>query len=461
MKMKHIFSMRLFLTTFLLSGILLFNCSNAIFAQNKTPQTFKQVQHPAWAKNATIYEVNLRQFSLSGTFKTFEQHIPRLKAMGIDILWLMPINPIGITNRKGTLGSYYSVRDYNAIDSSYGTMDDFKNLVNKAHAQGMYVILDWVANHTSCDNVLLKEHPDWYNYDSTGKIVSPYDWTDVADLNYDKPELREYMKNTMAWWVKETGIDGFRCDVAGLVPVDFWIDVRNELDKIKPVFMLAEAEEPPMQQAFDMTYGWEFHHLMNDIAKGKKNADDIMKYFAHNDSLYSPDAYRMYFTSNHDENSWNGTEYERLGEGVKAFAILSATVPGTPLVYSGQELPLKKRLKFFEKDTINWNNLILSGFYSKVLGLKERNQALWNGTQGGKFMRQATNVDKNVFAFTREKDKSKVLVILNLSPKPQTVMLKGKDCPGDYKNVFTGNPMKLAPDAQVALKPWGYLLLEK
>ncbi|MCK9618602.1 MAG: alpha-amylase family glycosyl hydrolase [Lentimicrobiaceae bacterium] len=459
MKHRICISFLVLLTVFLFNPVL----SKKGFSQNNVGQkvSYQQVKHPAWAKNATIYEVNLRQYSVPGTFKAFQTQLPRLKAMGIDILWLMPIHPIGEKNRKGTLGSFYSVKDYYGIDPSYGTMEDFKNLVNKAHELGMHLILDWVANHTSWDNPLITEHPDWYTNDSTGKIVSPFDWSDVADLNYDQPGLRTYMKDAMLWWVKETGIDGFRCDVAGMVPTDFWIDVRTELDKISPVFLLAEAEEPVLQQAFDMTYGWEFHHIMNDIAKGKKSADDIMKYFAKNDSLYQKDAYRMYFTSNHDENSWNGTEYERLGEGVKTFAVLSVTVPGMPLVYTGQELPLKKRLQFFEKDTITWKTVMLNGFYTKLLNLKKSTPALWNGAEGGKFVRIPTNVDKNVFAFVREKDKSKVIVILNLSDKPQTVALKGKDFLGTYNNIYTGKPLTLAADVQLTLKPWMYIVLTK
>ncbi|MCK5822638.1 MAG: alpha-amylase, partial [Bacteroidales bacterium] len=236
---------------------------------NNNKKKSSSVKHPDWTKNKNIYEVNIRQYTDEGDFKSFEKHLPRLKQMGVDILWIMPVQPIGEKNKKGSLGSYYSIKDYLAVNPEFGTMDDFKHIVDKAHELKMYVILDWVANHTSWDNNLITEHPEWYTHDSLGNIVSPVeDWTDVADLNYYNNELRTYMINALEFWVKQTDIDGFRCDVAGMVPTDFWNDAREKLDKIKPVFMLAEWESPELQKhAFDMTYSWALNGLMNDIAK--------------------------------------------------------------------------------------------------------------------------------------------------------------------------------------------------
>ena len=250
-----------------ISGYLI-SCS----IKNKNMKRESSVTHPEWSRNSVIYEVNLRQYTPEGTFKAFEQHLPRLKELGVDILWLMPINPIGITNRKGILGSCYSIKDYLAVNPDFGTMDDFKNLVNRAHSLGMKVIIDWVANHSSWDNNLITEHPEWYTHDSTGKIISPNaDWTDVADLDYSQPGIREYMKDAMIFWIKETDIDGFRCDMAGMVPVDFWNNAVPVIKKVKPVFMIAEWDTPEMHDtAFDMTYGWELFHLMNSIARGEK-----------------------------------------------------------------------------------------------------------------------------------------------------------------------------------------------
>ncbi|MEI6747876.1 MAG: alpha-amylase family glycosyl hydrolase [Bacteroidota bacterium] len=443
----------------IMSGIL--SCKPKPLQTEDKVNNLVQVKHPAWSKNLCIYEVNLRQYSKTGSIAEFEKQLPRLKEMGTDILWFMPIHPIGSLKRKGSLGSYYSVKDYKAIDPSYGTLADFKAMVKKCHEMGMYVIIDWVANHTSWDNQLIYDHPDWYSKDSLGNSISPFDWTDVADLNYNNKDLRAYMINAMKYWLKETDIDGFRCDVAGMVPLDFWIDTRNQLDQIKPVFMLAEAEEAPLHQAFDMTYGWELYHLMNQIAKGKKNANDLLPYFAKNDSTYPSDAYRMYFTSNHDENSWNDTEYERLGDGVKTFAVLSATVPGMLLVYTGQEASLKKKLQFFEKDPVDWSDLSMIDFYKPLLALKKNNAALWNGVAGGSFNRIETNADNSIFAYLRIKDNAKIFVILNLSKTQQSITLKGDAYTGKYRNIYTNEQVNYSKDMQLSLKPWEYIVLEK
>jgi alpha-amylase len=428
--------------------------------KSKNMKRESSVIHTDWSRDAVIYEVNLRQYTPEGTFKAFEQHLPRLKELGVDILWLMPVNPIGITNRKGTLGSYYSIKDYRGINPEFGTMEDFKNLVNKAHSLGMKVIIDWVANHTSWDNNLITEHPEWYTHDSTGKIIAPVaDWTDAADLDYSKAELREYMKESMIFWIKEADIDGFRCDVAGMVPVDFWNKAVPEIKKVKSIFMLAEWETPEMHDtAFDMSYGWDLYHLMNAISKGEKTADDIDLIWSNEDSIYTPDAYRMRFTSNHDENSWNGAEYERMGAAAQTFAVMSFTVPGMPLIYSGQEAAFNKRLRFFDKDTIDWDDYKLSVFYSILIRLKKENKALWNGNEGGTIKRIHTNSNKEIYAFIREKDGNKVLVILNLTSKPQNVDLHDHADIGTFINAFTGKIVRFEDTSIFSLKPWEYLI---
>jgi glycosidase len=417
---------------------------------------------PEWSKNLTIYEVNLRQYSTSGSFKDFEKHLPRLQELGVGIIWFMPIQPIGVMNRKGTLGSYYSIKDYLSVSPEYGTMEEFKQLVKKVHELGMYVIIDWVANHTSWDNSLITEHPEFYTKDSIGKIISPVpDWTDVADLNYDNKGLRRYMIDALKFWLKETDIDGFRCDVAGMVPTDFWEEARPALDSIKKVFMLAEWEDPKLHdKAFDMTYTWDFHHLITDIAKGSKKVSSLDTLFTKEKISYSKDAYRMYFTSNHDENSWNGTAYEKFGKGVKAFAVLTFVVPGMPLIYSGQEAGLNKRLKFFDKDTIEWKTDEFFNIYKTLIALKKRNKALWNGAYGGEMKILKTSVAKNVLAFTRINNPDEILAVFNFSDKSVNATIK--DLPiGIYKNVFTKKVLKLNKNTSFNLGPWEYLLMEK
>ncbi|MCB2219110.1 MAG: alpha-glucosidase C-terminal domain-containing protein [Bacteroidetes bacterium] len=419
------------------------------------------VIHPDWSKNANIYEVNIRQYTPEGTIKAFEEHLPRLREMGIDILWLMPIHPIGEKNRKGTLGSYYSVKDYKAVNSEMGTMDDFKSFVRTAHGMGFKVILDWVANHTAWDNQWIYDHPEWYTKDSTGQMVAPYDWTDVADLNYDEPGLRDAMMDALKFWVAEADIDGYRCDVASEVPTDFWNRARKELDAIKPVFMLAEAEAVDLhEKAFDMTYAWELHHIYNEIAKGKMNAMDVDTYFMKMDTTYPFSAYRMNFITNHDENSWNGTIKERLGDGAEVFAMLSFTLPGMPMLYNGQEVGLDKRLEFFEKDMIKWDlTSQWLPFYSRLIDLKHNNVALWNGEFGSPYERVHTSADDRVLAFVRQKGDNAIFVVANLSGEPVEFEFTGALLKGPFVDGFTGEEIEWKDE--MLLSPWGYKLLIK
>ncbi|MBP6978387.1 MAG: alpha-amylase family glycosyl hydrolase [Bacteroidales bacterium] len=421
-----------------------------------------EVIHPEWSRNANIYEVNIRQYTPEGTFLALTRHLPRLKEMGVDILWLMPVNPIGELNRKGTLGSYYAIKDYMAVNPEYGTLDDLRLLVNRAHELGMKVILDWVANHTAWDNVLTVDHPEWYKRDTAGNPVSPYDWTDVLQLDYDQKELHDYMISAMKYWVTEADVDGFRCDVASMVPTEFWNRARRELDQVKPVFMLAESEKPELLvSAFDMDYGWEFHHIMNQVAQGKMNVRNMIGYLRKTDTLYPGNSFRMYFTSNHDENSWQGTEFERMGDAAPLMAVLSATVPGMPLIYTGQEACLDKRLKFFEKDTIDWDrNPEYAEFYKILLALKKRNQALWNGNEGGLMELLPVAADSVVMVFTRQKENDRVLCIFNMSAEKQEINMKNFAYPGNYTEVFTGDEVTLKKRILFKLEPWDYRIFE-
>jgi len=452
--MKKIFLV-LIATAFLFAG-----CTQ--ISDNKSKGPVSNVQHPEWSKNVNIYEVNLRQFTEEGTLSSFIKHMPRLRNMGVDILWFMPIHPIGELNRKGKMGSYYSVQDYKLVNSEFGTIEEFQMVVKLAHELGMYVIIDWVANHTAWDHEWVTKHPEWYATNEKGEMYSPHDWTDVVQLDYSNQELRAEMLDALKFWVTEADIDGYRCDVADLVPVDFWDNARKELDKIKPVFMLAESDkEPLLINAFDMDYGWKLHHIANKIAKKEADANTIQQYFDDLDKTFPKGAMRMNFTSNHDENSWNGTEFERLGDGAETFFVLMATVPGMPLIYTGQEAAMKKRLEFFDKDPVDWSDIPLTEFYRTLLNLKKRNQALWNGNWGAPLKRVYTNNDKAVYAFTRSTEDAAVMVILNLTDTEQQVQLQGEGHIAVYKNVFTNQPMPVVKDQQMTLKPWEYLVLEK
>lgn len=432
-----------------------------VLSSNILSQKETTVVHPEWCKNVSIYEVNIRQYTPEGTFKAFQKHIPEIKKMGMGIIWIMPINPIGEKNRKGSLGSYYSVKNYEEVNPEFGSLEDFKNLVKEIHKQKMRVILDWVANHTSWDNILTKIHPEFYKKDSLGNFVAPAsDWSDVISLNYNNPKLWIYMENVMEYWVKECDIDGFRCDVANMVPTPFWNFVRKELEKIKPVFMLAEAEDYGLQKhAFDMTYAWEFHNIIKEIYKGKMNVIDLDKYYKREEANYNPDAYRMVFTSNHDENSWNGTVFQRFGDGVKTFTVLCGTVKGMPLIYSGQEAGMNKALRFFDKDTINWKKSSFRNLYTKYIDLKLNNHALWNGTSGGEMERVKTNNDEKIFSFIREKDNNKIFAVFNLSAENQKIEIKDNRIKGTYKDLFTDKNNSLTSEYNINLPAWGYKIL--
>ncbi|RLD52270.1 MAG: alpha-amylase [Bacteroidetes bacterium] len=421
-------------------------------------------KYPERTDKSNIYEVNIRQYTPEGTIKAFEKHLPRLKKTGVDILWLMPIFPISQKNRKGSLGSYYAVANYKKLNPEFGTEDDLHQLIETAHKDSMLVILDWVANHTGWDNSWITEHPDWYTHDSTGQIIpSVPDWTDVADLNYDNKDMRNEMVNSMKYWLTDFDVDGFRCDVAMMVPTDFWDSARIELDKVKPVFMLSEAEQPDLiKTAFDMNYAWNFHHIMNEIAKGKQNADSLRKYFENDPKTYPPKVYRMAFTSNHDENSWNGTVSERMPNSYKTFAALTFVAPGMPLIYSGQEAGLNKRLRFFDKDTIDWSHLEMQDFYAKLIKLKNENKALWNGKAGSPAYFINTSNPEQILTFKRIKDNNTILVIMNLSDKEATFNYLEKDFERTFTEYFTGKEMQIKPHENYSLKPWEYqILIEK
>ncbi len=432
----------------------------SLFGKKKELKPFvSEVVHPEWSKNSVLYEVNVRQYTDSGTFKAFAKHLPRLKELGIDVLWFMPTYPIGVVNRKDKLGSYYSVKDFMGVNPEFGTPEDFKLVIDRAHALGMHVLLDWVPNHSAWDNQLTIDHPEWYAKDSTGKFTPPLgtDWTDVIQLDWSQKGLQDYMISAMEYWVK-FGADGFRVDHPHNTPKEFWERARTELNKIKPVLMLAEHEGPGgfTEKGFDMNYAWELHHLMNRVAQGKDSVKAIHKYFANEWAVYPDNIYRLMFLTNHDENSWAGTIDSLMGEAQKVFGTMIFTAQGMPLIYSGQENCLDKKLKFFIRDTIEWETCDLTDFYKSLIGLKKGNIALWNGDSGGKMIKIKTNRSNKIFAFYREKDENRVVVFLNLSKKPVLFKPVLNGIEGEYTEYFTGQKTGINKSAKFELDPWGY-----
>jgi glycosidase len=414
--------------------------------------------HPAWAERGNIYEVNVREYTSEGTFDAFAKHLDRLKAMGVETLWFMPINPISHVDRKGTLGSYYAVADYTAINPEYGTLADFKRLVKSSHDHGMKVLIDWVPNHTGADNRWLRDHPDFYVKDSTGKAAVPFDWTDTRQLNYANQELRDSMVAAMKYWVTQTNIDGFRCDVAWNVPGDFWQDCIAQLRRMKPMFMLAEGDKPYLpKNGFDAVYPWALFHKMVLVAKGDRPAFSLDSVLHEYDTAYPPTTLELYFTSNHDENSWNGADYATFpGPAHAPFAVFTQTMPrGIPLIYGGQEEPVLRAIPFFEKDSMGFHAYGRVAFYTTLLALRHRNPAL---DAVASFEKLSAARDSSVYAFVRKKAGKKVVVILNLSAQPRSFS-PGRAIWGRPTNVFTHQQETIGRSA-ILLGPWAYKVYE-
>ncbi|MBQ7750583.1 MAG: alpha-amylase [Bacteroidales bacterium] len=376
--------------------------------------------HPGWSYNTVMYEVNIRQFSPEGTFKGVEAQLPRLAELGVDILWLMPMYQIGVEERKGTLGSYYAISDYKKVNPEFGTEQDFDDLLAAAHAAGFKVILDWVANQTSPDHVWMTEKPaDFYERDSLGNAIYEYDWTDTRSLNYENEAVWDAQEDCMKFWL-DRGVDGFRCDAAGEMPVKVWERIIPDLRKqYSDAYFLAEAEKPELSAIFDATYAWELHHLMNDMAKGKKGISDLKEYIARDAENHRPEAFRLMFTSNHDENSWSGTEFERMGDAANLMALLCFTLPkGQPLIYTGQEIGLSRRLAFFEKDPVtDWSSNAYTTFFKGLVDLRHNNPALAAGEKGGP-LTYLEGYPESVLAFRREVENNSVTVVANISEDP-------------------------------------------
>ncbi len=431
--------------------------------QQYQPKSYVEITIPEWVKNATLYELNIRQFSEEGTFKAIESDLPRLKKLGIDIIWLMPIHPIGELHRKGTLGSYYSVKNYLEVNPEFGTEEDFRNLVKAIHEEGMYIILDWVANHTSWDNNLVTEHPEWYmkSRKNTFQSTRWRDYDDIIELDYSHPELRKYMTNAMKYWIREYDIDGYRCDIASFVPIDFWETVRKELDTIKPIFMLAEAEDKDLhRKAFDATYNWTLWNILHQIAMNHASVKTLGEtYLAEHVSIFPKEGIRMNFIDNHDKNSWEGTPKSNFGEALKAMMVFSALMDGIPLVYNGQEAGLDRSLEFFEKDTIHWQAHDHATFYSTLFSLKHKNKALWNGKYGGEMVRIMNDRMDHVISFVREKEGDKVLVFLNLSKESVIVQFDTSFDTGSYINLFSQAEQKVTETLVIDMVPWDYVVL--
>lgn len=436
-----------------------FAASPALAEPDYTQRDVVEVQNAAWTADAVLYQLNTRQFTPEGTFKAAQAQLPRLAAMGVDIIWLMPIHPIGEVNRKGTLGSPYAVRDYRAVNPELGTEADFRAFVDEAHRLGLKVILDWVANHSAYDNPLTTSHPEWFTRTPEGALTSPAgtDWSDVADFDYSQPALRRYMTESLVYWVREFGVDGYRADVAGYVPTDFWDTARAELDKAKPVFMLAEWEQRDLHaRAFDATYGWGWKEAMQRLVKSGEGAGPIRGYYAGQSETWPHAVMRMIYTENHDQNSWDGVASEIYGPAYEAAIALSFVGSGLPLIYNGQEADNDRQLAFFERDPIVWKDGQHAALFAKLIALKTAMPALHNGRFGAPMMEVPTSAAADVYAFTRGAAGQRVFAVFNLSPRPHTVTFSHARHHGTYRDALSGEAAAFAGGETLELPAWGY-----
>ena len=418
-----------------------------------------------WKHTTNIYEINVRQYTSEGTFAAFQKELPRLKEMGVETLWFMPITPIAQKGKKGTLGSPYAAQDYTAVNPEFGTLEDFKNLVTEAHRLDFKVIIDWVANHTGWDHVWTDEHPEFYRKNSETndfQIASGMD--DIIELDYSNPELRTAMIDAMKFWVQETGIDGFRCDLASWVTVDFWHQARTALENLKPLFFLGEFDElesPEYGQVFDVSYSWLWMHRTAGYFKDELPLSEL-KDLLQRYSDIGDHSMRAWFTSNHDENTWNGTEYEKYGILAKPLAVFSATWNGVPLIYSGQELPNMRRLEFFEKDPILWSgNNEMASFYKTLLTLKLSNPALRGGDSSVTTFWVSTSADDKILAYLRRNGVHEVLVILNMAKDSVEFTLTDDRVSGTYNNVFENNSRDFTVGREFSLPAGNFAVFTK
>ena len=400
---------------------------------------------PDWVKDAVIYQIFERSYSQKGDFNSITADLDRIQKLGVTVLWLMPVHPIGREKVKGTIGSPYAVKDYYGVNPDYGTKDDLKRLIAEAHKRNLKVIIDIVANHTAWDSVMMK-NPDFYTHDKAGNIVPPVpDWKDVADLNYDNPKLRVYMTEMLKSWIRDYDLDGFRCDVAGFVPTDFWEAARAELDKIKPnIVMLAEAHQPDlMVKAFDLDYSWPLHSALTEVMQGAKPATVLRQIWDDDKAKYPRSAMSMRFSDNHDERR----AVARFGEkGALAAQALIFTLDGVPLVYNGMEVGDTAESgapALFERLPIFWQFATrrpeFPRFYEQMIALRKSSNALRRGD-----LTWVKNSDEaRVITFSRRINNEEVLVAVNLSNAP---FVGTVEAAGNYTEITPDIAPPLPPD---------------
>ena len=424
--------------------------------------------------SAVIYEANIRQYSKGGTFSEFTKDLPVLKELGVKIIWLMPINPISSTKSKGPLGSYYAVSDYKKVNPEFGTEEDFRTLVKKAHDLGIYVILDWVPGHTGWDHIWIKEHPEFYLKNDKGEITDPinhttgksWGWTDVADLDYNNKRMKKAMSNAMKYWIEEFDIDGYRVDQAYAVPESFFNKTFKLLRALKPIFLLAETDiEHPgginLVSKFDASYH-SGNYFLKQIAQGNMTVNEFENHLNSVLEKHKDENIILNYTSTHDVNSWQGTSEELYGNAYEMLTAFTYIFPGMPLIYSGQEYDLNKRLLFFEKDFFPKKKGKTITFLQKLGKLKNTNKALNTGVGGADYhsltelVKMKYGKENQIFAFERSNSKNKVIFIANMSKNYAQFTM---DYNGAFKTFSDGNLKLMSDSYEYVMKPWEFWIL--
>jgi len=417
----------------------------------------------AWVRHSAVYEVFVRDFSRSGDFRGVTRGLDRVQAVGANVVWLMPIYPVGIANRKGSLGSPYAVRDYLAVNPEFGTAADFKALVQAVHARGMKLIIDWVPNHTAWDNVWVKQHPTFYVRNDSGALTVPRDdkgnltdWTDVAQLNYKNAELRRAMIDAMRHWLVQYGIDGFRVDAAGFVPDDFWQEALPQVRASvkRPIMLLAEWGDVKMHRfGFDITYAWDSYSHLKAVWDSVPASRFVEQELADLKTM-PPGGMRLRFTTNHDETAWDKPPVARFASpaGARAAFVAMALLPGRPLIYDGQEVESPQKLPLFEHDPIVWdqpNASVALAFYKRIEQLIRSDSAFTSGN----FLAVETSEPRDIIAYRR----GDAIVLVNARPREVTFTVTGVGVDG-LRDQLT---RRIQRGASVTLPAFGAVVLER
>lgn len=419
------------------------------------------LQIPSWIDDAVMYEVNIRQYTEEGTIEAFIEHLPRLQELGVEILWFMPLHPISLEKRIDDLGSYYAVQDFYDINPEFGSLDDFITLVDTAHEMGFKVIMDMVFNHTGWDHSWITDHPEWYTT-SNGEIIHPpgTNWLDVADLNFSNDALVEELGKILTYWVDDYHIDGFRFDYAAGVPKSVWNSLRHDVETIKPdTFFLAEDNSRfDWFHIFHSNYGgWTLLHHLEGMYNNTSSIDDLEDYLRSSNGNYLLGTFPLNFTTNHDINSWEGTHEERLGESYPLMSMLTFTLPGMPLLYSGQESSNEHSLAFFTKDQINWNGYAKQAFYEDLIDLKQENDSLYNDNASNSLYFVHSD-HAGVFSFIRTRDGStnQILVIANMTDQPLTAKIHLGEFAATWYNHTENREQTLHRIEEISLQAYSY-----